>query len=120
MSNTDFDIRKGSGGGFTASIAEEIFDGADGYAKGPERDLLGALLFDGIQAFVSYALAETATQKAKYAEAFNWVMDRESEEQFSFNGVCEALGVSSEFLRFGLANATTSLLQEVGKSRRNF
>jgi hypothetical protein len=47
-------------------------------------------------------------------------MDRESEEQFSFNGVCEALGVSPEFLRFGLANATTSLLQEVGKSRRNF
>ena len=94
MSHTDFDIRKGSGEGFTASIAEDIFDGADGYAKGPERDLLGALLFDGIQAFVSYALSETATQKAKYAEAFNWVMDRESEEQFSFNGVCEALGVS--------------------------
>lgn len=120
MVNTDFDMRRGAGGGFTAALAEEIFDGNQGYARGPERDLLGALLFDGIQAYVSYALAESSSQKARYAEAFNWVMDTQSDEPFSFNGVCEALGVSPEFLRFGLANATTSLLTEVGKSRRNF
>lgn len=120
MANTDFDMRRGAGGGFTTALAEEIFEGNQGYAQGPERDLLGALLFDGIQAYVSYALAESSSQRARYAEAFNWVMDTQSEEPFSFNGVCEALGVSPEFLRFGLANATTSLLTEVGKARRNF
>jgi hypothetical protein len=81
---------------------------------------MGALLFDGIQAYIAYALAQSPSDKAKYAEAFTWVMDLSAEEPFSFNGVCEALGVSPEYLRLGLANASTSLLHEVGKVRRNF
>jgi hypothetical protein len=120
MSNTDFEIRGGAVKGFSTALVEEILGEGHGFARGPERDLLAALLFDGVQAFVNYALAETPTAKARYVEAFNWVMDKDSDEPFSFNGACEALGVSAEYLRFGLANATTSLLQEVGKSRRNF
>jgi hypothetical protein len=47
-------------------------------------------------------------------------MDVTAEEPFSFNGVCEALGISQEYVRLGLSNASTSLLYEVGKVRRNF
>lgn len=113
-----------SGGSATSNISpmvvDEIVESGRGYATGPERALLGALLFDGVQAFVAYALAKTPGEKARYAEAFNWVMDTKAEEPFSFNGACEALGISAEYMRLGLANATTSLLTEVSKARRNF
>jgi len=47
-------------------------------------------------------------------------MDTGVEYAFSFNNVCEALGLNPDWLRFGLANASTSLLFEASKSRRNF
>jgi hypothetical protein len=104
----------------TTTVVDEIVESTRGYARGPERALLAALLFDGIQAYIAYALAVVPNDKARYLEAFNWVTDTSAEEPFSFNGVCDALGISPEYLRFGLANASTSLLFEVGKARRNF
>jgi hypothetical protein len=110
----------GSASDLTTTVVDEIVESTRGYARGPERALLGALLFDGIQAYIAYALAVTPSEKARYLEAFTWVTDTTAEEPFSFNGVCDALGISPEYLRIGLANASTSLLFEVGKARRNF
>ena len=107
-------------GSLSPAMVDEVVESGRGYATGPERALLAALLFDGVQAFVAYALAKTPGEKARFAEAFNWVMDTKAEEPFSFNGTCEALGISAEYLRLGLANASTSLLTEVSKTRRNF
>ena len=112
--------RVGSDSDLTTSVVDEIVESTRGYARGPERSLLGALLFDGIQAYIAYALAANPNDKARYLEALTWVMDTTADEPFSFNGVCEALGISPEYLRLGLANASTSLLSEVGKARRNF
>ena len=120
MSIPEFQNTNGLGANLPTTLVDELLETAGGYARGPERSLLGALLFDGIQAYISYALAQKPGEKARYVEAFNWVMDCKAEEPFSFNGVCEALGVSAEYLRIGLANASTSLLHEVGKARRNF
>jgi hypothetical protein len=120
MSVPEFLNRVGSTSDLTTSVVDEIVDSARGYARGPERSLLGALLFDGVQAYIAYALAVTPSDKARYVEAFNWVMDTSADEPFSFNGACEGLGISPEYLRLGLANASTSLLFEVGKARRNF
>lgn len=120
MSTSDsrelFNIQSGLG----REAIEAVFDSCGGYAQGPERSLLGALLFDGVQAYISYAVASSPQERARFTEAFNWVMDLDGEEPFSFNGVCDALGVCPEYLRLGLANASNSLLQEVGKIRRNF
>lgn len=120
MSNSENQLRSLNRSDISTSVVDEIMDNEQGFARGPERALLGALLFDGIQAFINYALAASQTEKSRFAEAFNWVMDKGGEEAFSFNSVCEALGISPERLRLGLANASTSLLHEVGKSRRNF
>ncbi len=120
MSVPEFLNQFGSTSNDALSVADEIVESTRGYARGPERSLLGALLFDGVQAYIAYAVALTPSEKARYVEAFNWVMDATAEEPFSFNGVCEALGISPEYLRLGLANASTSLLHEVGKVRRNF
>jgi hypothetical protein len=120
MSIPEFQHQNGLPMSLATSVVDEILGETRGYARGPERSLLGHLLFDGIQAFIAYALAQTPHQKAEYVEAFNWVMDITAEEPFSFNGVCDALGVCPEYLRLGLSNASTSLLHEIGKSRRNF
>ena len=119
MSQGDLSQQSGFIGGFSGIAVEELFDSSSGYATGPERALLSALLFDGIQAFISYALAKTPKQRVEFSEAHRWVMDRGTEYEFSFTNVCEALGINPDYLRYGLANASNSLLSEVGKTRRN-
>ena len=93
--------------GNTAFI-DDVLESDQGYARGPERALLSALLFDGIQAFMNYACAQSDTARARYREAFLWVNTRGSDYIFSFDNVCEALGVDAEYFRYGLANATNS------------
>lgn len=120
MAVGSIEVRKGSESVFATSVVDEILEVNKGYARGPERALLSALLFDGVQAYVHYALATSPKDRSRFAEAFNWVMDTGIEYAFSFNNVCDALGLNPEYLRLGLANASTSLLAEAGKSRRNF
>jgi hypothetical protein len=60
----------------------------------------------------------TPKERSAYAEAHQWVMDRSKEYVFSFDNVCEALGIQPDYLRYGLVNASNSLLAEVGKARR--
>ena len=120
MTIPDYEFGSGGTRGNISAAFEEIVGEVRGYARGPERTLLAALLFDGVQGFIAYAVAGSAAEKAQHAEAHRWVMDLSSDGVFSFVGVCEALGISSEYLRLGLANASTSLLYEVSKVRRNF
>lgn len=118
MSTGELDIKSGSWGGFSTLVVDELVDPEKGYAIGPERALLSALLFDGIQSFIAFALSTTPKERSAYAEAHQWVMERGREYVFSFDNVCEALGIQPDYLRYGLANASNSLLAEVSKSRR--
>lgn len=87
---------------------EEVLEIAGGYATGPERDLLSAILFDGIQTFLSFSDAEGNDAKAKYREACNWINRKGDGYIFSFDNVCEALGMDADYLRFGLSNVRNS------------
>lgn len=113
------DVTLGFANGFATSVVSEFLDGTTGYASGPERALLSALLFDGVQSCISYFIATTPDQRSQFREAYNWVMENDSDYAFSFVCVCEALGINPEYLRLGLVNASQSLLQHVSKSRRN-
>ncbi|MDZ4786941.1 MAG: hypothetical protein SGJ02_12785 [bacterium] len=111
------------GKGYETSVA--ICAGLDlsgiaGYAQGGERSLMTALLFDGIQSFISYACAQTEHEKSQFKEAFQWILDKRSDYIFSFENVCESVGVNSEYLRCGLINAANSQSFEWKKVRRNF
>ena len=83
------------------SFVDELVQSERGYARGPERTLLSALLFDGVQNFMNYACAANAKQKHKYSEAFNWVQNKKNDYIFSFDNVCEALGLNPEWVRLG-------------------
>ena len=101
-------------------IAEQLVDSEGGYARGPERALLAALLFDGVQAFLNYVAASSEGVKAKYREAYNWITRRGDDYIFDFESVCEALGIDSNYLRLGLINTCVSGLQNRRKNRRTF
>src|SRR6185312_17376192 len=89
-------------------IVDELLHGDEaGYAKGPERTLMAALLFDGLQSYMSYVCAATQAAKTRYREAYNWVTSDDTEYVFSFVNVCEALGIHPQFLRIGLISACT-------------
>lgn len=105
-------------------IIEDNGTDEEGYASGPERALMTALLFDGVQSYLAYAFARNDSQKGRYKEAFKWIQTDEGEYVFSFENVCEALGIDPNALRFGLANFINSnQLETEGefrRSRRNF
>ena len=106
-------------GGVTRFVSD-IVDGTEGYAKGPERALLSALLFDGVQAYLSYMMTESARTVDANKEAFFWVNDQNKDYVFSFDCVCEALGINPEYLRLGLINVCNSNRDEWKRGRRTF
>ena len=102
------------------TFANDLVTSDGGYARGPERALMSALLFDGIQSYMSFATTGGRAQRTRHREAFNWVHKQGGNDYiFSFESVCEALGIDPNFLRYGLLNALNSA-SEWKKARRNF
>ncbi|NBW41273.1 hypothetical protein EBR25_09795 [bacterium] len=97
----------------------EGFDEEAGTARGPERTLMSAILFDGIQAYMNFICADTDRDQKKYEEAVRWVSREDHEYIFSFNNVCEGLGINAEYLRTGLTNAASSQSFEWKRVRRS-
>ncbi len=121
MSEAQSNTWSGSNGRTQVFLVDNIAEELEGYARGPERALLTALLFDGIQAYMNYAMSDDSRPtQDKYREAYLWVHTTGSEYVFSFENVCEALGMNPDYLRLGLANATNSQTFEWRRSRRNF
>jgi len=121
MSYSEFSsIGEGQGGCGATFIAEQLVDSERGYARGPERALLAAILFDGVQAFLNYASASSEAVKARYREAYNWIVRRGDDYVFDFESVCEALGIDPDYLRLGLINACSAGVENRKKSRRSF
>jgi hypothetical protein len=102
-------------------LIEEIFDTEKGFARGPERALLSALLFDGLMAYIAYASTDRATARSRYKEAYTWVHTKGFDYVFSFDSVCEALGINPDSLRYGLANiCNTDRIETWKRLRRNY
>ncbi len=100
-------------------LVEDIFNADKGHARGPVRALMAALLFDGVQAYIGYVTQSSCRNVARHKEAFHWVNRKGSEYIFSFDSVCEGLGIDPEYLRYGLLN-TCSAKNPRKQSRRTF
>lgn len=111
----------GSEGSVSAgSLVDELLESEGGFARGPERALLSALLFDGVQNYMNYCCAPSAAEREKYSEAYSWVNRQRHEYVFSFDSVCEALGIDPNFLRLGLIHAAALHGPDWVRRRRNF
>jgi hypothetical protein len=69
--------------------------------EGEERLML-AVLESAVEDFQKYVLARHASGKKLFQQAEEWFLDKDSEEAFSFQGICETLGLHPEPIRKGL------------------
>ena len=70
--------------------------------NGPERRLMVAVLEDAIHSFQKSAAARTPMEKAIFAEEEEWIFGAGEDGPFSFESICDALGLDPDYLRSGL------------------
>jgi hypothetical protein len=68
----------------------------------PEKELMLAVLDDGVRSFQENIFAETGKKRALMDEAREWLFSDGFEHVFSFSSVCSALGLNPGYIRRGL------------------
>jgi hypothetical protein len=68
----------------------------------PERALMVAVLRDAITCLEKYGALKSSGNKRLFDESIEWILSDDCEWLFSFNSVCEAVGVNPAYLRRGL------------------
>ncbi len=68
-----------------------------------ERRLMLAVLQDAVECYQKYALARDPRGRALFEDARNWIESREREWPFSYENICEVLGLNPEYIRRGLS-----------------
>ena len=69
----------------------------------PEKKLMLAILEDGIACFQKYLFARDSKGKALFRESETWIEEKGGEAVFSFDSVCECIGLDSDYLRRGMS-----------------
>lgn len=82
------------------------YESAHGVKENPAgqqalKSLMLAVLENGLACFQSYLFQPSASNEALSQEAEEWIAS-EDDEVFSFNNVCETLGLDPEKMRKGL------------------
>jgi len=68
----------------------------------PEKNLMLAILQEGISCFQKQLLAKGHRGKNLFHDAEMWILQRDTDGIFSFENVCDTLGISPQYLRAGL------------------
>jgi hypothetical protein len=115
----------------TGSVVDEIFSGCVlpvQYTPGPrglrtwekERRLLAAVLEDAIRCYLTNRGARTKAQLERFLEVQAWFNDRRSglgpHGLFTFESICEALGIEPGLLRKRLSSIPVAKVR--GRSQR--
>lgn len=83
----------------------------------PEQELMFAVLKDAICCFQKYASARDKMRTRLYLEARKWLMQEDSDWPFSFANICEAIGLSPQYVRAGLLGRQEAKLVNLSKAR---
>jgi hypothetical protein len=76
---------------------ESRMPGLDG-----ERRLMLAVLEDAVIVVQRYALARDPEKRQECLEAREWIASRDTSWPFSFDNICNVLGIDPEYIRGGL------------------
>jgi hypothetical protein len=68
----------------------------------PEKDLMLAILEDAVRCFQDNVLAQERRKKALFDEAEEWILETDRDWIFSFESVCETLGLDPRAVRQAL------------------
>jgi len=83
----------------------------------PEQELMLAVLEDAVCCFESYAAARDKKRMRGFLEVEEWIMNEDKEWLFSFNNICEFLGLTPQFVRAGLLRRKERKLTKVFKGK---
>ena len=78
----------------------------------PVKKLMMAILEDALRCFQNNADAKGGPRKRLFSEAEQWLIGEGGEGPFSFETVCETLGIEPQFLREVCATGGLSSLPE--------
>lgn len=82
---------------------EQFYEGnRDDSSIRPVKRLMLAVLEDALRSFQNNATATAGPRRRLFVEAEEWLCGGGGEGPFSFETVCETLGIEPEFLRKGL------------------
>jgi hypothetical protein len=87
-----------------ALTPQQYYDGAhtDDSSVSAVKRLMLAVLEDAMRCYQTYASSRNSTQRRLFVDAEAWLMDRRADGPFSFETVCETLGIEPSCLREGL------------------
>jgi len=68
----------------------------------PEKQLMLAVLEDGVHCYLENLDARNAKRSQIFKEAADWITAKDRDWVFSFESVCEAIGLNPEYVRQGL------------------
>lgn len=81
----------------------------------PERVLMLVVLEDAVDCLQKYATCASGKKKRLFDQTMHWVLTDDDNWLFSFNSVCEAVGLSAGCLRKGLIRMADA---RSGKARK--
>ena len=83
------------------AASPEVFDVLRGQPT-PETRLLIAILEEAINCFQRYYFAQHDSGQRLFREADEWLMSNHKDWAFSFESICDALGLDPSYVRSGL------------------
>jgi hypothetical protein len=84
-------------------LAAQYFDNLRGKSLlEPERRLMLAILEDAISRYQENMFSQDKRSKRHFQEVQEWIGDADSDWIFSFENVCESLGLNPDYVRQGL------------------
>ena len=85
----------------------------------PEQVLMLAVLEDAIICFQDYVAATCKRKRLLHLEAEQWILDEDRSYLFSFENICDSLGLEPTYLRQGLARWKKAALAKGSHPERN-
>jgi hypothetical protein len=82
----------------------------------PEKRLILAVLEDAIHCFKNNVGARTVAGKKLFQQTEEWILQEDGRWPFSFENICDLLGISPTYLRLGLLRLKE---QKLRRSRLN-
>jgi len=77
-----------------------------------ERQLMLAVLQDAVECFRKYIFTRHGKDKHLFNEAEQWILERDHHSAFSFENVCDYLGLAPNYIRAGLLKSKERLLAQ--------
>lgn len=77
-----------------------------------EQALMLAILENAIEAFHRYLAARSEKEKKQYQEAEEWILGKDGDWLFSFENICETLGLDPSYLRRAILSSAKRRDQE--------